>query len=103
MFILLYSILIFINAMFIKIISSNNFIKFSNLILVFIYAYFAYSDPSNAVIISLLVFSIYVNLAFVSYMVNDNFAIFIKKILKKWKSLFKCAYSFYYYIGMFNI
>ena len=83
MFILLYSILIFINAMFIKIISSNNFIKFSNLILVFIYAYFAYSDPSNAVIISLLVFSIYVNLAFVSFKINDGFSILINKIFKR--------------------
>ena len=93
MFILLYSIFIFINAMFAKTISNNNFVKYSNLILVFVYAYFAYSDPYNIVVIGLLFFSIYINLAFVSYMVNDNFAI----------SLFKCAYSFYYYIGMFNI
>lgn len=83
MFILLYSIFIFINAMFVKIISSNNFIKFSNLILVFIYAYFAYSDPSNIVIISLLYFSIYVNLAFVSFKINDGFSILINKIFKR--------------------
>ena len=56
MFILLYSIFIFINAMFAKTISNSNFVKYSNLILVFIYAYFAYSDPYNIVVIGLLFF-----------------------------------------------
>lgn len=83
MFLMLYSIFIIIIAMFGKILSNNKFTRSFNLILVFVYVYFAYSDPFNTAIIGLLFLSICINLAVASYMLNDNLAIVIKKILKK--------------------
>ena len=103
MFLMLYSIFIFTIAMFGKILSRNRFTRSFNLILVFVYVYFAYSDSSNTVIIGLLFLSICINLAVASYMLNDNLAIVIKKILRKWKSLFKCEYSYSYYIGKLRL
>ena len=83
MFILLYSIFVFIVAIFVKAISKNKLIKFSNLILVLIFACSAFSAPSNSIVIGLLIFSIYANFAYVSFRTNDGLSLLLGKILKK--------------------